>query len=178
MGKYYKLYINNNNRKMLFDSHNCDLEDVILKTRKVLKDKKTIFGKKKVEVDQEYLDKTIIIVEKENNKMVDLVTGDIYELSESFQKTNTGFNVPVEEENFNTPKLSYYKKEEILPSQVVEILKQYTDEDLIRYKNQIEEIKLLSKNNYEKYKEHEEKLIIDINNAEEYIKRFKSRCRK
>lgn len=110
--------------------------------------------------------------------MVDLVTGDIYELSESFQKTNTGFNVPVEEENFNTPKLSYYKKEEILPSQVVEILKQYTDEDLIRYKNQIEEIKLLSKNNYEKYKEHEEKLIIDINNAEEYIKGFKSRCRK
>lgn len=51
MGKYYKLYINNNNRKMLFDSHNCDLEDVVLKTRKVLKDKKTIFGKKKVEVD-------------------------------------------------------------------------------------------------------------------------------
>ena len=48
MGKYYKLYLNNNNRTILYNSNDYELEGVVLKTRTVLKDKKTFFGTKHV----------------------------------------------------------------------------------------------------------------------------------
>ena len=181
MGKYYKLYLNNNNRTILYNSNDYELEGVVLKTRTVLKDKKTFFGTKQVEVEEEYFDKAIVIGEESNGRIVDLVIGDscaTYELSQSYEKTETGFNVPVEKRNCNTPKLSYYKKEEITAKEVVEILEQYSKEDIERYREKISQIAKLSANNYITKINQLEQLELDNLDAEEYIKNFKARCRK
>lgn len=178
MGKYYKLYLNNNNKTILYGNNDFELENIVYKTRIVKQEKKIFFKTKTENIVDVYYDNAIVIGEFINGKMTDLVTGLTLELSESYKKTETGFVFPLAKRNFNTPNLSYYKKEEVSPSYVIEILNEYDEEDIVRYKETLEKIVVLSKENYEKNLEQQEKLKQDDIDAEKQISEFKVRYRR
>ena len=74
--------------------------------------------------------------------------------------------------------ISYYKKEEVSPSEVLKIISEYSEEDLLRYKEKMKSIVLLSKENYENNLKQQEQIKQNDIDAEEYINEFKVRIRK
>ena len=173
MSKYYKLYLNNNDGK----NYDYELEEVVLKTRKVIHVKKTLFGKKDVITDEEFLDSTIVIGEKVNGVMYDIVSGKKIESFKKQIKTELGFTLYKEESNSDYPFLSYYNKEELSNSEVACILKQYSPNDIKRYVEKLNSIEELSLNNYNKEQENHKKQIQDEIESEEFTKDFKKRFR-
>lgn len=85
-------------------------------------------------------EKAPILCEKKNEKMYDLVTGDLY-----VYKLNNSIN-----ENI----LSYSSASKVDSEYVAKILKKYNKESISRYKQNIEEIKKLT---IQKHKAYEEK---------------------
>ncbi len=176
MSKYYKLYLNNNDRKNLYH-YDYELEEVVLKTKKVVHVKQILFGKKDVVIDEEFLDSTIVIGEEVNGVMYDIVSGEKIESFKKQTKTETGFTIYKEEQNSDYPFLSYYKKEGLSNSEVACVLKQYSPDDIKRYVEKLNLIEELSLENYNKKQENRKKQIQDEIESEEFIKDFKKRFR-